>query len=162
MRGLWRRTSLASYATDAPEWETVLDFDALSKAEDANWVYKGANCFKPDGAEQTLCMVSLSNGGKDAVTQREFNLDTKSWVEGGFETPEAKQGLSWLDQDTVLISTDWGGDGSTLTESGYASVVKRWKRGTPLESAQTVFTGCLLYTSPSPRDQRGSRMPSSA
>ena len=23
-------------------------------------------------------------------------------------------------------------------------------------------TGCLLYTSPSPRDQRGSRMPSSA
>ena len=25
-----------------------------------------------------------------------------------------------------------------------------------------VFTRCLLYTSPSPRDQRGSRMPSSA
>ena len=25
-----------------------------------------------------------------------------------------------------------------------------------------VFTGCLLYTSPSPRDQRGSRMPSCA
>ena len=24
------------------------------------------------------------------------------------------------------------------------------------------FTDCLLYTSPSPRDQRGSRMPSSA
>ena len=24
------------------------------------------------------------------------------------------------------------------------------------------YTGCLLYTSPSPRDQRGSRMPSSA
>ena len=24
------------------------------------------------------------------------------------------------------------------------------------------FTNCLLYTSPSPRDQRGSRMPSSA
>ena len=141
VRGLWRRTSLESYASDAPAWETVIDFDALSKAEDANWVYKGANCFKPEGATQTLCMVALSNGGKDAVIQREFNLDTKSWVEGGFQTPEAKQGLSWLDQDTVLISTDWGGDGSTLTESGYASVVKRWTRGTPLESAQTVFTG---------------------
>ena len=25
-----------------------------------------------------------------------------------------------------------------------------------------IATGCLLYTSPSPRDQRGSRMPSSA
>jgi len=141
VRGLWRRTSLESYASDAPAWETVIDFDALSKAEDANWVYKGANCFKPEGADKTLCMVSLSNGGKDAVIQREFDLETKTWVEGGFETPEAKQGLSWLDQDTVLISTDWGGDGSTLTESGYASVVKRWTRGTPLDSAQTVFTG---------------------
>ena len=101
----------------------------------------GANCYRPETAEQTLCMVSLSDGGKDAVIQREFNLATKTWVEGGFETPEAKQGLSWLDQDTVLISTDWGGDGSTLTESGYPSVVKRWTRGTPLDSAQTVFTG---------------------
>ena len=25
-----------------------------------------------------------------------------------------------------------------------------------------LFSNCLLYTSPSPRDQRGSRMPSSA
>jgi prolyl oligopeptidase len=141
VRGLWRRTSLESYSSDTPNWETVIDFDALAAAENANWVYKGANCFKPEGAEQTLCMVSLSNGGKDAVIQREFNLDSKTWVEGGFQTPEAKQGLSWLDQDTVLISTDWGGDGSTLTESGYASVVKRWERGTPLESAQTVFSG---------------------
>jgi len=141
VRGLWRRTSLESYVKDTPDWETVIDFDALSEAEDANWVYKGANCFKPEGADKTLCMVSLSNGGKDAVTQREFDLDTKTWVEGGFQTPEAKQGVSWLDQDTLLVSTDWGGDGSTLTESGYASVVKRWTRGTPLESAQTVFSG---------------------
>ena len=141
VRGLWRRTSIEDYVTDEPRWETVIDFDALSKAEDANWVYKGSNCFKPDGADQTLCMVSLSDGGKDAVTQREFNLDTKSWVDGGFQTPEAKQNVSWLDQDTLLIGTDWGGDGSTLNESGYASIVKSWKRGTPLESAETVFTG---------------------
>ena len=141
IRGLWRRTTLESYASETPDWETVIDFDALAKAEDANWVYKGANCYRPEGAAQTLCMVSLSDGGKDAVVQREFNLETKAWVEGGFQTPEAKQGLSWLDQDTVLISTDWGGDGATLTESGYASVVKRWTRGTPLDAAETVFTG---------------------
>ena len=30
------------------------------------------------------------------------------------------------------------------------------------EQLDGVFKGCLLYTSPSPRDQRGSRMPSSA
>lgn len=141
VRGLWRRTSLESYASQTPAWETVIDFDALSVAEDANWVFKGSNCYKPEGADKTLCMISLSNGGKDAVIQREFNLETKTWVEGGFQTPEAKQNISWLDHDTLLVSTDWGGDGTTLTESGYASIVKRWTRGTPLESAQTVFTG---------------------
>lgn len=141
VRGLWRRTSLESYAGDTPAWETVIDFDALSKAEDANWVFKGSNCFRSEEAKQTLCMISLSNGGKDAVIQREFNLETKTWIEEGFQTPEAKQGVTWLDKDTLLVGTDWGGDGSTLTESGYPSIVKRWKRGTPLERAQTVFTG---------------------
>ena len=29
-------------------------------------------------------------------------------------------------------------------------------------SVDEFYTDCLLYTSPSPRDQRGSRMPSSA
>ena len=32
----------------------------------------------------------------------------------------------------------------------------KWQPGNP------VYYSCLLYTSPSPRDQRGSRMPSSA
>lgn len=141
VRGLWRRTSLERYSTDTPDWETVLDFDALSAAEDVNWVFKGSNCFKPEGATHSRCMISLSNGGKDAVIEREFDLVTKTWIEDGFITAEAKQGFSWIDEDTVLVSTDWGGDGSTLTESGYASVVKRWTRGTPLASAQTVFSG---------------------
>ena len=141
VRGLWRRTSLESYVSDAPDWETVVDFDALSKAENANWVFKGSNCFKPEASERTLCMVSLSNGGKDAVIQREFDLDKLAWVEGGFETFEAKQGVAWVDNDTLLIGTDWGADGSTLTESGYPSIVKRWTRGTPIEEAKTLVAG---------------------
>ena len=38
------------------------------------------------------------------------------------------------------------------------------RQGTPLMHVQQIaeFSICLLYTSPSPRDQRGSRMPSSA
>ena len=140
-RGLWRRTTLESYKSDDPEWETVLDFDKLAADEDKNWVYKGTDCFKPKGAEKYLCMVSLSDGGKDAVVNREFDLETKTFVEGGFETFEAKQGTAWIDQDTLLVGTDWGGDGSTLTESGYASVIKLWKRGTPLESAEELFAG---------------------
>lgn len=141
VRGLWRKTSLESYRTDAPEWQTVIDFDALSAAEDANWVFKGTSCYSAPDDDRRICMISLSDGGKDAITRREFDMETQQFVEGGFETPEAKQNWAWIDYDTALIGTDWGGDGSTLTESGYASVVKRWKRGTPLESAETVFSG---------------------
>ena len=141
VRGLWRRTSLDSYKTDAPDWETVLDFDQLATDEDKNWVFKGANCFKPEGATKTLCFVALSDGGKDAVINREFDLESKSFVEGGFETFEAKQGLAWIDQDTVLIGTDWGADGSTLTESGYPSSVRLWKRGQSLDQATELYAG---------------------
>lgn len=141
VRGIWRRASFESYTSESPEWETVLDFDQLAADEDANWVFKGSSCFKPEDGADWHCMISLSNGGKDAVIQREFNLKTKSFVEGGFVTTEAKQGLAWIDADTMLVGTDWGSDGSTQTESGYPSVVKRWKRGTPLEDAVEVMRG---------------------
>ncbi|HAE26513.1 MULTISPECIES: prolyl oligopeptidase family serine peptidase [Hyphomonas] len=139
VRGLWRRTPLESYRSDAPDWETVVDFDQLAEAEGRNWVYKGANCFALKETGAYKCMVSLSDGGKDAVIQREFDLATKSFVKDGFVTPEAKQGLAWAGPDTVLIATDWGE--GTLTESGYPFVVKRWQRGTPLESAEEVYRG---------------------
>ncbi|MEZ5946090.1 MAG: prolyl oligopeptidase family serine peptidase [Hyphomonas sp.] len=139
VRGLWRRTPIASYRTENPDWETIVDFDKLSADEGKNWVYKGANCFAPVGSDAYKCMVSLSDGGKDAVVQREFDLATKNFVDGGFVTKEAKQGAAWAGPDTLLIATDWG-DG-TVTESGYPFVVKRWQRGTPLESAAEVFRG---------------------
>jgi len=140
VRGLWRRTSLESYATDSPEWETVLNFDQLAEAEGQNWVYKGADCFRPKGSDAGYkCMVSLSNGGKDAVIRREFDLTTKQFVEDGFVTPEAKQGGAWASPDTLLIATDWGE--GTLTASGYPFIVKRWQRGVPLESAEELIRG---------------------
>jgi prolyl oligopeptidase len=139
VRGLWRRTTLASYATETPEWETIIDFDKLAAEEGANWVYKGANCFRPAPGERIRCLVSLSDGGKDAVVNREFDLETMSFVEGGFVTPEAKQGLAWAGADTLLVATDWGA--GTVTESGYPFIVKRWQRGTPLESAEEIIRG---------------------
>ena len=38
VRGILRRTSMESYRTDSPDWETVLDVDALGKAEGKSWV----------------------------------------------------------------------------------------------------------------------------
>ncbi len=147
VRGLWRRTPLDSYRADEPDWEVLLDVDALAEREGANWVFKGANVFRAHGSETFQAMVSLSDGGKDAIIQREFDIDSKSFVADGFITPEAKQGASWVDPDTLLIATDWGseegpsGTTPTITDSGYPFVVRRWSRGTPLEEAVEVMRG---------------------
>ena len=138
-RGLWRRTSLEEYRKVESAWETVLDVDALAKAEKENWVYKGVDCLLPDGVH---CLVRLSRGGKDAAVRREYNTQTKAFVPDGFVVKEAKSGLTWVDADTLLIGTDWG-EGS-LTESGYPRVVKIWRRGTPIETAKTLFEGKIV------------------
>lgn len=135
-RGIWRRTTLDEYRKPNPRWETILDLDALNKAENENWVWHGANCLRP---AYSRCLVALSRGGADADVTREFDIDSRSWVEGGFFRPEAKGGMSWIDQDNVFVYTDFG-DGS-LTTSGYPRIAKLWRRGTPLEAAQTVYEG---------------------
>ena len=135
-RGIWRRTTLEEYRKPDPAWETLLDLDALNKAEGENWVWHGADCLRP---AYERCLVALSRGGADADVTREFDLENRTWIKDGFFRPEAKGGLGWIDQDTVYVYTDFG-DGS-MTESGYPRVVKRWKRGTPLESAQVVYEG---------------------
>lgn len=136
VRGKWRTTSLDDYLSGNPTWETVLDYDALAKAEDKNWVYKGNSCLAPD---YTRCMISLSDGGKDAVVRREFDTVTKTFVEDGFVTAESKGTLSWLDKDHLVIGVDFG-DG-TMTDSGYPMVAKLWTRGTPLTEAVELGRG---------------------
>jgi prolyl oligopeptidase len=136
VRGVWRRTFLASYLDDEPVWETVIDVDALAEAEGENWVWKGAQGLEPD---HRRFLVSLSRGGGDATVVREFDAVQKDWVEGGFQLPEAKSSMSWKDIDHVWVGTDFG-EGS-LTESGYPRIVKLWTRGTPLADAETIFAG---------------------
>ena len=135
-KGLWRRTTLDSYRTDSPEWETLIDVDALSRTEGKDWVWKGARCLAPD---ETRCLISLSEGGKDAVVVREFDTTTKTFVEEGFILPEGKHRLEWFDIDTLLVATDFGL--GTLTESGYPFIVKRLKRGQTLADATELYRG---------------------
>ncbi len=153
VRGVWRRATLASYRTGKPVWETVIDVDALAKAEGANWIWKGADCRAP---EYDRCLVELSNGGKDAVEIREFDLKTKAFVAGGFKLSESKQTVAWLDADTLILTRDWGP--GTLTESGYGFVIKTLKRGQALTEAKEVFRGDPKDVSASPnvlRDGEG-------
>ncbi len=136
LRGIWRKTSLADYRSAAPNWTTVLDIDALGKAEGKSWVFKGADCLEP---EEKRCLISLSDGGEDAVEVREFDLDTDSFVDAGFHLPRGKHRIAWEDENHLLVATDWTpGD---LTPSGYPYIVKRLTRGQPLSAAVEVFRG---------------------
>jgi prolyl oligopeptidase len=135
-RGLWRRTTLDSYRSDSPEWDVLIDVDELGRADDEKWVWAGATVIEP---EFTRALVNLSRGGSDAVIVREFDMLKREFIPDGFQLPEAKSQIGWADPDTVLVGTDFGAD--TLTESGYPRIVKRWRRGTPLTDAETVFEG---------------------
>ena len=136
VRGIWRRATPESYATGNPQWETVLDVDALATAEKANWVWKGAQCARP---AERRCLINLSDGGEDAVTIREFDLPSKSFVKGGFVLPKGKQRVDWENENTLLVAREWKpGD---LGRTGYPYIAKRLLRGKPLSSAVEVYRG---------------------
>ncbi|MFT4256328.1 MAG: prolyl oligopeptidase family serine peptidase [Pseudoxanthomonas sp.] len=140
-RGLWRRTTLAEYRKPDPQWEILIDLDALNKAEGENWVWHGADCLRPVPPDTTYrrCLVSLSRGGADADVTREFDLVARQWIKDGFYRPEAKGGMEWIDENNVYVSTDFGA--GSMTSSGYPRLAKLWKRGTPLENATLVYEG---------------------
>jgi len=141
VRGVWRTATLESYLTDTPDWEDVLDIDVLAEAEEKNWVYKGHVTLSPC---DELCLVCLSDGGKDAAIYREFDIRNKEFVEHGFVTKESKTSLCWLDKDQVLVGTDFGKDAdgnSTMTDSGYPMIAKLWRRGTEIEDATEIGRG---------------------
>ena len=139
IRGILRRTTLEDYKSAQPHWQTVIDYDALAKADNEKWVHKGLNCLYPgDG----LCLVQLSAGGEDAETLREFDLKAGAaggFVAGGFVLPKSKQDVTWVDKDTLLVARDWGA--GSLTKSGYPFIVKRWTRGQTLDQAKEIFRG---------------------
>jgi len=136
VRGVWRRTTLAGYRDAGPRWDTLLDIDALAAAEGANWVFHGAIGLPP---EYRRCLIALSDGGKDADSLREFDMEEARFVAGGFALPEGKQSAVWLDRDTLLVAREWGP--GTMTASGYPFVLKRLSRGAALDAAQEVFRG---------------------
>jgi prolyl oligopeptidase len=149
VRGIWRRiSSLEDYTSADCEWETVLDLDELGKKEGESWVYKGHTLNDLEvhtGIAPTKTLLNLSKGGADATVIREFDLETKSFVDPdtdhGFFVPEAKSRASWLSMNELLIGTDFDGTGESLTDSGYPRVIRTWKRGTPLQDSVEVYAG---------------------
>ncbi len=132
-RGLWRISPRAAFLAGRPEWRVLIDVDALGRAEGKSWVWHGADCLAP---AYRRCLVQLSPGGGDADVTREFDIPSGRFVEDGFTLPEAKTGVSWLDADRLIVVTDYGPD--SLTASGYGRIAKVWRRGTPLNTAETI------------------------
>ncbi len=133
-RGVYRRTTWDSYLGGEPVWEVVLDVDALVAEEGTPWAFGGMNCLLP---EESLCLVSLSPGGSDAVEVREFDLDAKSFVEDGFEVPVSKNSVAWVDENTLMVSHNL--DEDYVTASGYSRAARRWERGTTLDEAPILL-----------------------
>ena len=137
-RGLWRRTTWESYLQDSPEWDVLLDVDALAAAEGTEWVFAGSQFLRPaDGTSYRRALLRLSPDGGDAVTLREFDVETRSFVDGGFEIPAAKTYASWLDEDTLLLGTDFGP--GSMTTSSYPRTSRILRRGQSLADAEPYF-----------------------
>ena len=135
VRGLWRRTNAAGYASPAPHWDVLLDVDALDAAQHASWVWQGGEC-APD---EKRCLVRLSPGGSDAAVVREFELVTRQFPADGFTLAVAKSNATYLDDNAILFGTDFGP--GSMTKSSYPRIVKIWRRGEPVSAAKTVFEG---------------------
>lgn len=133
-RGLWRRMLKDDFIAQKTEWEIVLDIDDLSKKENKKWVFDGATWLSPNN---NICLLALSEGGTDKNSIREFNVKTKEFVKDGFYFPKSKGGVSWLNENKVLMTRDFGE--GTLTTSGYPRTVRTLERGQKIEDGKLIF-----------------------
>lgn len=143
-KGLWRRTTIASYESANPQWEILLDVDKLAADEKENWVFAGVT----GSSSFKHALLFLSRGGTDARVTREFDPEKKLFLTGGFTLPAAKSDAAYRGDDTILFATDFGP--GSMTKSGYPRIVKLWRRGTPVDSAVTVFEGTIEDVGASP------------
>ena len=133
-RGVYRRTTLVEFRKPEPNWETVLDIDALSTKEGKQWVFHGMQCL-PE--EYRHCLVSLAPGGTDASEVREFDMEKLAFVPNGFVLLNSKSSVSWLDENTLYLNDAF----ESVTESGYSRIVRLWKRGTSYKEAPVIYEG---------------------
>ncbi|MCF7823577.1 MAG: prolyl oligopeptidase family serine peptidase [Candidatus Marinimicrobia bacterium] len=133
VRGIWRRSPLKAYLGNNAKWDVLLDIDKLATEEGENWVYKGATGLPP---KYNRFLIQLSRGGKDAVVVREIDISTRTFIEDGFNVPEEKSDVFWINEDMVFVSTDFGP--GTMTESGYPASVHLWKRGEDLAASTEI------------------------
>lgn len=134
-RGVWRRTKLIDYRDNDPDWETLINLDALAASQGQDWSWRGTECLPP---AYERCLIRLSSNGGDTIVVREFDVASKSFVRNGFDIGDAKTEVSWVDRNTVVVATTWG---KGPHASGTPRTVKLWNRGEAIGDAKTVYSG---------------------
>jgi prolyl oligopeptidase len=133
-KGVWRRARFDAFVRGEPQWDVLLDIDALSAREQKSWLFLEA-VFSPGGKR---ALIRFSDGGSNINELREFSLERRALVAAGFVVPAALAAYAdWQDDDTLLVSADFGP--GTLSAAGEPLVVKRWLRGQSLHDAQEIF-----------------------
>ncbi len=132
----WYRIGYDAFMSGGDDWQRLIDFGQLSKAEKKTWSFYGADCLAP---EFERCLISMSPDGGDAVEIREFNLKTRRFVRNGFFSPVSRSSMTWRDDDSVLVMDAY--EPESQTTSGYPRIVRLLERGQPLDQAEELFAG---------------------
>lgn len=133
-KGVWRRARFDAFVRGEPQWDVLLDIDALCARENKSWLFLEA-VFSPAGKR---ALIRLSDGGSNINEWREFSIESRAFVANGFVVPAALAAYAdWRDENTLLVSADFGL--GTLSSAGEPLVVKQWVRGQPLRNAPELF-----------------------
>lgn len=130
--GVLKRMPVDDYLNGLQDWEEILDVDALAIKEGKNWSYNGS-LLSPN---YKRLLIALSPDGGDAKTIREFDIETKSFVENGFHVDVGKVIYCYVDDDTIAVSSTCDGD---VTNGSYARNVCFVKRGERYQDCDSVF-----------------------
>ena len=134
---------------------TALDMSALEPLVDF------ANA--PDVAEQVVSMVPTASGLGMFVFTNKGRVITRGDAVSAGDVSALRLSSPVLD---AKLDPDGSGYWMLAADGGVFSFDAEFHGSVPQLVPEGLTTeqwlNCLLYTSPSPRDQRGSRMPSSA
>ncbi|OHV76284.1 prolyl oligopeptidase family serine peptidase [Rhizobium sp. LCM 4573] len=132
--GIWRRLPADQEPRPEAAWETVFDVDAFCKQEGKRWIYSGAIT---SPYEPTRVLLILSEGGSDQLRLVEFDTETKTIVDGGFDTPPARAHAAWIGPDEIAYFGSV--DEFSATRSGWPRVGRALKRGVRPQDAPILF-----------------------
>jgi prolyl oligopeptidase len=138
-RGVWGRFTLDGFINRSAPPPILLDADALGRSEGVPWVLGGTECLAP---AYIRCLVRLSRGGSEAVEMREFDVESRRFVENGFVVPEEHTQAVWADENTIYVAiTSRRNRGWVPGQSGSRREIRVWRRGTPFEKAPVLLAG---------------------